>query len=150
MQSFQYRLLQRGLVTNIQLYTWGIVQSNLCSFCKKEEETAVHIMCKCEESLYIWRQLSEYLLQEYNIPTTSLQPKSIILNQIVTDKRSIGNFLCLVTKQYIYKCRCLGKQLHFPPLRESIKAIENIEKYIAIKNGKEGKHRKKWRKMLTQ
>ena len=34
-RSFQYRLLQRGLVTNILLEKWGIVSSSMCSFCRK-------------------------------------------------------------------------------------------------------------------
>ena len=44
-RSFQYRLLQRGLVTNIQLYKWDIVEDNLCTFCHQEvEDTSTFIL----------------------------------------------------------------------------------------------------------
>ena len=42
-RDFQYRLLQRGLVTNIQLYKWGIKPSELCSFCGQERERQYYI-----------------------------------------------------------------------------------------------------------
>ena len=48
-RSFQYRLLQRGLVTNLQLAKWGIVSSELCSFCHQSVETLVHLFCDCFE-----------------------------------------------------------------------------------------------------
>ena len=36
-RSFQYRLLQRSLVTNVLLYKWGIKVSDSCSFCGHEK-----------------------------------------------------------------------------------------------------------------
>ena len=38
-RNFQYRLLQRGLVTNIQLEKWNILPSANCTFCHKVPET---------------------------------------------------------------------------------------------------------------
>ena len=38
-RSFQYRLLQRSIVTNIQLRKWNIIPDDICSFCKEQQET---------------------------------------------------------------------------------------------------------------
>ena len=42
LRSFQYRLIQRGIVTNVQLCEWRIIPSNLCTFCHQEVETMLH------------------------------------------------------------------------------------------------------------
>ena len=55
------------------------------------------------------------------------------------------NLLCLFTKQYIYKQRCLNKQISFAELGASFRNMEKIEKYIATKNGKTNIHNKKWK-----
>ena len=43
-RSFQYRILQRAVVTNINLEKWGIIPSNACTFCRNQPETLLHIM----------------------------------------------------------------------------------------------------------
>ena len=42
-RSFQYRLLQRAIVTNIQLFKWKVISSKDCSFCGIYEETILHL-----------------------------------------------------------------------------------------------------------
>ena len=54
--------------------------------------------------------------------------------------------MCLITKQYIYRQRCFGKELNFRELKGVIRNVENIEKYIAEKNDKVKTHEKKWPK----
>ena len=56
-RSFHYRLLQRGLVTNIQLEKWGLKPSELCTFCGKEKETLTHMFYQCEIVSDLWRQV---------------------------------------------------------------------------------------------
>ena len=142
-RSFQYRILQRGLVTNIQLYKWGIKESNMCSFCGMQTETVVHLLCECPNVLELWEQLSQYIEQRYN-QQVDLSPKNIIVNTIIKLKYHAINFMCLVTKQYIYAQRCMGKPLSFQQLRATLVRIENIEKYISVKNDKLQLHIKKW------
>ena len=52
---------------------------------------------------------------------------------------------CLITKHYVYRQRCQGKEILFPELKRYILSIETMEKYIAIKNQKLNLHLKKWR-----
>ena len=69
-RSFQYKLLQRGLVTDIQLAKWGIAQSELCNFCSEKTETVAHILFECSEVQSLWYQLQKYLEEKISRPTS--------------------------------------------------------------------------------
>ena len=92
----------------------------------------------------LWTQVVRFLQEAFRIEDISLGPQQIIFNEIVSKKYHVANFVCLITKQYVYRARCLGEELHFPTLKAIIKRIENIEKFIAVKNNKVGHHQAKW------
>ena len=143
-KSFQYRLLQRGLVTNIQLHKWKMIPDNKCTFCKKEPETLVHLFVQCPKIKSLWEQVVSMIKQRYAPTTLRINDTNIITNRIVRQKNSVINFICLITKQFIYRQRCLSQTIHFPVLQGYLNSIENMEKYIAIKNGKLNFHERKW------
>ena len=58
----------------------------------------------------------------------------------------VENFLCLVTKQFVYRMRCMRKDLFVGALKKEFRKIESLEKYIAIKNNRLEKHYRKWEK----
>ena len=68
---------------------------------------------------------------------------NVIMNKWNRNQK-VANFICLLTKQYIYSQRCLKKPLSWPGLREKICHVERVEKYIARKNGKIDAHINKW------
>ena len=143
-RSFQYRLLQRGLVTNIQLMKWKIKPSDLCSLCGNEPETIPHLLWECMQVKDLWQQIFKLLKTEYGQENLVVNTKAIMLNEITSKKGSIANLICLLAKHYIYSQKCLGKSITFPAFRMHLKHIESMEKYIAIKNNKLDKHNKKW------
>ena len=145
-RSFQYRLLQRGLVTNVQLYKWGIVSSPLCFFCLETTETVVHIMTSCSVIKGIWQNFEEFVVENYMVDRTklSITPRNIITNTIYPIVGHVVNFLCLITKQYIYRCKCLKNRLNFEDIIRMFRHYQCIEKYIAKKNGNEAFHKMKW------
>ena len=126
LRSFQYRLLQRGLVTNTSLCKWGIKPSELCSFCKQEKETLSHLFYYCTKVQDIWARITLFLKQEYCIDTA-------IRNTIVQPKSHVGNFICLLVKQHIYAQKCLGTELTEQKVLYAMHTMQSIEKYIAIK-----------------
>ena len=142
-RSFQYRVLQRGLITNIQLAKWGIMENELCYFCRDDRETISHMLFLCPLVRHIWEDLQKYLMERGKCEI-HMNVQNVITNSICTSRAHIANFMCLVTKQYIYAQRCLKGGISFQGLKAKINQIENIEKYIAIKNGKLGVHQKKW------
>ena len=48
LQWFQYRIINRTLGTNSFLFKIKIVNSKMCTFCQREEETIEHILWECE------------------------------------------------------------------------------------------------------
>ena len=58
LRIFQYKVLNNILYLNDRLYKMGIVQTPLCSLCKREKETVIHLLCKC----HVTRQLGVHLV----------------------------------------------------------------------------------------
>ena len=50
LRSFQYRLMMRAVVTNVQLYHYKIREDTMCSNCNKQPETIQHLFYECEKS----------------------------------------------------------------------------------------------------
>ena len=142
-RSFQYRLLHHALITNIQLRRWGIKQTELCTFCEKYVESTVHLMWECEFVQTIWQNVETYI-NRYNIALTEFNVKNVMLNTVAFNTANVKNFLCLVTKQYIYRKKCENKRPMFEELKSIFIFIECVEKFIAIKNNNLGKHFLKW------
>ena len=141
-RSFQYRLLHRAIILNSHLYRWGIKSSNVCSFCAKSKETLLHFFVLCPTAQCVWDKFRELLLSYSNCGDVNLTPKNIIFNTV--SKKPIVRFLCLIVKQYLYRQRCASKPINFTELKAHVRYLENIEKYVAIKNNRLSKHLQKW------
>ena len=126
-RSFQYRLLQRGLITNIQLQQWGIKPSPNCTFCRISPETIQHLLSECQIVQEIWQKVANLLRQKYGYSDIKLDTISIIQNSIVPGTNNVGNFICLITKQYIYRKKCQNQTLIFTELSNHIAGIRAIE-----------------------
>ena len=148
-RSFQYRLLQRALVTNINLHKWGLEGSDLCFFCNEERETIMHLMSSCSEVSLLWQQVKIWIEENFKTQI-DLNPTKIIFNRLVQPKKHIANFICLLTKQYIYRQKCLKKPLHFQSLKAHLWKIENLEKYISIQRNRLSIHQLKWKREEKQ
>ena len=145
-RSFQYRILQRGLVTNIQLCKWGIVPSENCSFCHEEKESVSHLFYECAQIHNLWSSLVRYSQENFKDCVIEINVRNVMLNKVHVRANHIANFLCLLLKYYIYSRKCLGRPLIEYEMIGLFKRVERIEKYIAIKNGSLSTHNKKWGK----
>ena len=150
-QSFQYRLLHRAVVTNIQLKHWKLTQTDQCSFCEKERENYEHLFFNCSEVRKMWEECKNICVElgepEAQIQITYL---NVIRNTISDDCESVSNTVCLITKQYIYRRRCEKAQLSQHQLRRVVFEVRNIEKYYAIKDMKYRRVYNKWEKNQSQ
>ena len=143
LRDFQYRLLQRGIVTNSLLFKWKVIDSDLCTFCQSEKESIIHLFVECDHVQNMWAELDQYGLKRFGVllePT----PEKIISNCLCLPKRHALNTVALVMKQYIYRQRCLQQNLNFQAFVRHLNTVINIEKYIAVKSEKYAIHEKKW------
>ena len=143
-RSFQYRVLQRALVTNVQMKHWGMIESDLCSFCGECRESISHLLASCSMVLSLWGRVKGWLEVKYEGISMEWGIKNIIFNTVARTDRHVINFLVLVTKQYIYRQRCMKSNLSFAELIRIFEKYSRIEKYIAIKHGKLPMYVKKW------
>ena len=143
-RSFQYRLLNRGLVTNIQLEKWSLASSNLCSFCLETRETMIHLLYECQVTQELWKKVEQYVKEIFPQLPTQWDLATVVLNRVCNVRNHAINFICLVTKQYVYSQKCLGNKLIFQELKARIRNVQNLEKYIVVQAGKLDRHNKKW------
>ena len=71
--SFQYKILNNILYLNKKLDTFALSNTQLCSFCKIEEETISHLFYYCSHIQNIWNQVHIYLtdcLHFFTVNTT--------------------------------------------------------------------------------
>ena len=122
--------------------------SSLCSFCAEEDETIEHLMVSCRIVQALWSRVFNYIVERFKPEDLDISTTAIIMNQVSPYKRDAINFIVLVVKQFIYRQRCLRKDLDFPIVKAYILSIENVEKYIAVKNNRLATHEKKWSRAL--
>ena len=143
LRDFQYRLLQRALVTNIQLKEWKIVDSNLCTFCHSSPETIDHLMYSCTQVFPLWMEFKKDSVEKYN-KEVCISLETIVTNRFCRPLKHVINTIALLLKQYIYRQRCLQQRLDYSSFTRYVNSVQSIEKYIAIKNDKIEYHQRKW------
>ena len=102
-RDFQYRLLNRPLVTNIELYKCKIIPSNLCTFCNERPETAMHLLLTCEISKIFWNTFLQHLPIKTGI-TIHFTEVDKMLGITQFSHQDIYNLLLIIVKQNIYAC----------------------------------------------
>ena len=104
MREFQFKLLNKYIVTNAFLYKIGVASSPVFSFCGKENESLEHIFiyCNCTEEL--WAEVIKWL-RSLNVTINNLNNKEIMLGMPNCEDELFVNHVLLITKQYLYFCR---------------------------------------------
>ena len=144
LRSFQYRLTNRALVTNIQLCRWAIKTSPKCHFCGLYDESYTHLLVHCHiVKRSIWFLLTKWLDYFCNI-NLDVSAQQIIFNEYKEAFALMVNMIILIAKQYIYAKKCLNQKLCFVKLIENITQMKNLEGFIAKRNKNIEKHERKW------
>ena len=143
MRSFQYRLLHRSIITNIHLCKWGKTLSNLCSFCNQQPETVLHLFIYCPKIKELWIGM-ELFMERFSSLPICFNVQNVLWNKLCKQAGHVKNAICLFVKQYIYRQRCLHKNISLGGCKNYVMSIHNNEKYYAIKNSMLIKHQKKW------
>ena len=139
LRSFQYKLLNNAILTNVRLKHMAIVENSKCDFCKNETETLVHMFVDCPMVREIWK----FIKLKFRTVTT-LGVKEIILNTPVRNPRHIENMVVLITKHFIYSCKYSKRLPNIFALKAKIENYKQIEYEIAKSKEKLDSHNIKW------
>ena len=116
LNSFQFKIIHRLLITNKQLKLWKLKDTETCTFCETQVETIEHLLSDCNVSKNLWTELANWLLPEINIyPFIILQ--NIIMCDLEGPHSELISAIFLLTKRYIYVQRCLKAQLNITSLK---------------------------------
>ena len=152
LRSFQYKIVQNALVTNVMLYKLKIKSSPFCSMCNQDiEETIVHLFIDCPTARNIWLKIEDYMSDHFGVePQIDFQVDNVLFNRVVPVWSNIKNFVCLVVKYYIYRQRCLGQAASYQGVIRYIGFIQKLEFFYATRSNKLHIHRKKWHLVSSQ
>ena len=82
----------------------GLVDTSVCSFCRNEDETIIHLFSQCHFILNLWAQIKVYFSRSFNLP--DITPQSAFLGFYnIDENKIIFNQLLLLFKIVIYKSR---------------------------------------------
>ena len=145
-RSFQYRLLHRAIITNVHLFRWGRIKSNLCSFCNLSKETYSHLFFECSKTAIIWDRV-KCILKSISGVEYCIKKNVVLFNfhGRDTQKDVLRDLIILLAKKYIYRQRCLKRNASANEFSAIIAQQKRMEKFIAVKNQKVEKHNKKWK-----
>ena len=127
-----------------------MVDSPLCSFCAKEEETLEHLLFQCIHVQAFWFAIESFLTSK-DIYNKALSELDVLLGIFGEDKNlTLINFTIIIAKRYIYFCRAKSIK---PMTKYSLfwKRVQNaykIEFAIATKRKKLDSHYYKWEILL--
>ena len=141
-RDFQYRLLHNKIFCNNILIHWKKVDSAVCNLCTKEKQDILHLIVHCTRVQPLWKWLQKQFEKVQIV--TKFSEYSIMFNLVHEQPQHICNFIALITKQYIFRCKCLNEKPNIHELNIEIDNMYEIELYNARKNNMVSKHVKKW------
>ena len=143
---FQYRLTHRILSTNTFLTKIGIKEDNLCTFCKSQNETLVHLFWSCDHIQIFWNNLTQWLNNTCrHIVNINLDKENVIFG--ILDNRKADetlNLILLLAKKFIYRMKYNDTIPSLSLFKNTLRHYYNGEKYIAFTNCSWDKFSKKW------
>ena len=94
---FQSKLIHRRLATNdfLNKIHVGIRSDDLCTFCRDERESLIHLFWSCRETNLFWKNFQDWLIKNF----ISLKPNSSLSSVAALGLKA--NFFSN-TKQYFY------------------------------------------------
>jgi len=149
-RDFQYKILNRILFTNAKLSKLKLVESPLCTFCGKDEETPEHLFVFCQSSRAFWKEISSWLRKcgIDTLPDLTDQVNIIFGLFDVESHFMLLNHVVLIAKQTIFFCRRKSIAPSLIIFLAHLKKIFKIEEYLAKEKNKLNLHLEKWEKLL--
>jgi len=145
-REFQYKILNNIIFTSQKLFKLKMIESPLCTFCKRETKSLKHLFFNCYVTKFFWEAFCSWLI-ECSISLQPLTLTDIVFGIFNVEKDfDILIHLVLVAKLYvyIYKCKLNNVNPSLQVYKAKIKGVCQIEKRIATSRNKLTKHFRKW------
>ena len=104
------------------LFKFRKLESPLCSFCKVQDETFIHLLYMCRKTSILWTQLQEVFRTAFDL--RSISPQSFLDD--ILEHKLLKNHILLIFKNYLYKTR-ENKHLNFNILENYLTKIRGLE-----------------------
>lgn len=144
-REFQYKLLNRCLITNSFLNKIGIIPSPACSFCGEVNESLEHFFISCRYTKDFWAEVIKWF-DNQDVKIKHLSEKDIMFGILRCEDELLINHILIIAKQYLYSCRQNKSLPSIKVLNLKIKTIHQLETMIAKSNNKLKAHNMKWDK----
>merc|ERR1712074_340439 len=131
----QYRSIHRCLATNDLLFKIKITDSNLCTFCREEIETLVHLFTSCKHVKSFWKEVTSWFSRIVSMDI-NLNDNEIILIKNMKSYYHFTNLLTFFGKNHIYTRRLNNSHPNFYNFLKEIKSYYKVEKSIFLRNHK--------------
>ena len=108
--TFQLKLLHRRLATNSFLKKIGVKESDLCTFCKTDTDSLIHLFWSCGVTSVFWQEFKQWITTNYENVTSNFSPATVLgFKPFFISMKT--RCLCLITRYYIWVCRTQEKAL---------------------------------------
>ena len=143
LREFQFKLIHGIIYTNQHLYLFGKVDSNLCSYCKREEETYRHLFFQCGKAKLIWRDCENIF--DF-VSFTNLTWEDIFWGIKLADqgKEKLVNHLIILVKYLVFSGREKKSEIVLNKIKRKFKEDEFEERKLALNRNKYPLHLRKW------
>ena len=116
---------------NKKLYTFGITNNALCSFCNAVEETPINIFFDCVHVKCLWEKLRMKFQNYFILLSPTPQTAILGLYNEANDNYNLVNHILFTFEHYIYISR--DKQmLNIDTLMANLIKLKKMEKQINI------------------
>ncbi len=152
LQVFQYKVIHRVIASREMLFKVKIVENPYCPDCHSQVETLEHLLLDCPRVKEIWEKLAQTF--EYNEKRkVDLTTETVILGQCSRSRKIRNwNYLALLTKFYIYRCRLNHRRPNWISFKPFAQYKLGMKLWIAKQeqNEKELEQWSNWRIFATQ
>ena len=129
LRNFQHKLIMKYLPSNRLLFTWGLIESPLCSFCKDVVEDYFHLFWDCRHISQFWNSVNLWFNGVAGT-THAFNATGCILGDITDQSSRQLNLFLLLGRYYIFKCKLLDKIPAIAGFKLYVKFIIEVESRI--------------------
>ncbi|CAK8568609.1 unnamed protein product [Lathyrus sativus] len=128
------------LATKERLKRFGVIEDNICSLCKSEEETISHLFFSCPRTRHIWVEI----LKWFNIQHEPQQwdTELIWITNQTKGKGWKADVLKMVTAETVYNIWIYRNSITFGNIVENTNMVEKIIDNVIYRGWKNNRIRK--------